>query len=57
MTLERSIFAAIILACLAFGAIAWEEFRADRANLEKAIASQQQIIDAAETREQLETPI
>ena len=52
MTLERSIFAAIILACLAFGAIAWEESRAARASLEKAIAIQQQIIDAAETREQ-----
>ena len=52
MTLEKTISAVLILACLSFGAITWEEYRADRASLDKTIAIQQQIIDAAESREQ-----
>jgi hypothetical protein len=52
MNLEKTIIAVLILACLGFAAITWEESRADRASLEKALATQQQIIDAAETREQ-----
>lgn len=52
MTLDKTIVAILILACLGFAAVTWEEFRTDRASLEKAIATQQQVIDAAETREQ-----
>jgi hypothetical protein len=52
MSLEKTIVAVLILACLGFAAFTWEESRADLASLKKAIAIQQQIIDAAETREQ-----
>jgi len=51
MTLEKTVFAILILAAVAFAEITWEESRSDRARLEVAIASQQQIIDASETRE------
>ena len=52
MTIEKTIFGVLILAGLGFAAFTWEESRADRASLEKAIAIQQQIIDTAESREQ-----
>src|SRR5277367_1088222 len=51
MTLEKTVFAILILAAVAFAEITWEESRSNRARLELAIASQQQIIDASETRE------
>lgn len=51
MTLEKTIFAVLILTCFGFAAVTWEESRSDRASLEKAIEIQQQVIDAADTRE------
>jgi hypothetical protein len=51
MTLEKAVFAILTLAALAFAVITWEESRSDRARLEVAIASQQQIIDASEKSE------
>jgi hypothetical protein len=51
MTLEKTAFAILILAVSAFAGITWEESRSDRARLELAIASQQQIIGASENRE------
>ncbi len=51
MTLEKAVFAILMVAALAFAEITWEEARIDRARLEVAIASQQQIIDASENRE------
>jgi len=52
MTLEKFIVTFILLATLAFVAITWRESRADRTRLESAIATQQQVISAAEKREQ-----
>ena len=52
MTLEKSVFAIVLILVIAFATITWEESRGDRARLEKAIATQQQIIDSAELREQ-----
>ena len=52
MTLEKFAVAFILLAALVFVAITWRESRADRTRLESAIATQQQLISAAENREQ-----
>jgi hypothetical protein len=52
MTLERILFTIVSLATLGFVAITWQEARQDRIRLETALATQQQIIDAAENREQ-----
>jgi hypothetical protein len=52
MTLEKTAFAIIFVIVIAFAAITWRESRNDRARLEKSIATQQQIINAAELREQ-----
>jgi hypothetical protein len=51
MTLEKFIVTFILLASVAFVAITWRESRTDRTRLESAIASQQQLISAAENRE------
>jgi len=51
MTLEKSIFAILLAAVLIFAGITWQESRNDRARLEFTIAAQQQIINAAESRE------
>jgi hypothetical protein len=51
MTLEKSIFAILLTVVLIFAAITWQESRNDRARLESTIAAQQQIINAAESRE------
>jgi hypothetical protein len=51
MTVEKTAFAILILVVSVFAGITWEESRSDRARLELAIASQQQIIDASENRE------
>jgi hypothetical protein len=51
MTFEKSLLAIIVTAVLVFAAITWHESRIDLARLESTIATQQQIINAAESRE------
>jgi hypothetical protein len=51
MRLEKSIFAILLTVVLVFAAITWKESRNDRARLETTIAAQQEIINAAESRE------
>ncbi len=51
MTLQKSILVILLTVVLIFVAITWQESRNDRARLESTIAAQQQIINAAESRE------
>ena len=51
MTLQKSIVVLLLTAVLIFVAITWQESRYDRARLESTIAAQQQIINAADSRE------
>lgn len=51
MTLEKSIFAILITAASVVAAITWKESRGDLSRLESIIAAQQQVINAAESRE------